>query len=71
LQQRHDELVAEMEARGMTHRSPLQVHPKQAPAGWVDSQENLAELARRCPECRAWQRRFGVAKNCKPEPTLV
>jgi len=65
LQARHDELVAEMEARGMVHRSPLQEHPPQDPEGYIDVDGSLAELAKRCPDCRRWQERFGVAKFCK------
>lgn len=52
LEARHLELVSEMESRGMTHRSPLQDHLPQAPAGKVHRDGNLAELWSRCPECR-------------------
>lgn len=55
---RHAELVREMEARGYNHRSELlsvdlsgmtfeQFHTK------IDREKSLAELIRRCPECRA------------------
>ena len=51
---RHSELVREMDRRGMTHRSPL---PKfrSRKLGKVDPRTNLAELARRCKDCRAEQ----------------
>lgn len=52
LEARHRELVAEMESRGIAHRSPLQTYPAQAPAGKVDRIANLDELQARCPECR-------------------
>lgn len=48
---RHDELVAEMENRGMNHTSPL-AHVKVEPAGCVDLEANLKELAKRCHRCR-------------------
>ena len=52
--QRHDELVAEMEKRGMNHRSPL-AQPPTHDFGEVDSEANLTELARRCPACATLQ----------------
>lgn len=55
LQARHSELVAEMEARGMNHRSPLQELPPLRPEGFVDPEANLRELARRCDLCKKLQ----------------
>jgi len=52
LRERHDALVAEMVRRGYNHRSPLQEYQYGGPPGCVDSDANLVELARRCPECR-------------------
>jgi hypothetical protein len=48
---RHDDLVGELERRGYRHRSPL---PEFVPvrAGRINRRENLAELARRCAQCR-------------------
>lgn len=55
LLQRHEELAAEMERRGYKHRSPLP-QPGPYPAEWdkvrIDRASALAELHRRCPECR-------------------
>ena len=48
---RHDALVCEMLRRGYRHMSPLP-DVKLWTEGHVDSEENLKELSRRCPECR-------------------
>ena len=50
---RHDELAAEMERRGYRHSSPLRDDCPSFCAGRVNAEENLAELARRCPQCAA------------------
>jgi hypothetical protein len=51
LKTRHDELAAEMKARGYSHQSPFQ--KLQLPkAGRVNTRANFKELERRCPECR-------------------
>jgi len=53
---RHDELVEEMEKRGYDHKSPLAEHIGVAPEDYgirVDVDRSLAELVRRCPECRS------------------
>ena len=50
--QRHNELVKEMEARGYNHRSPLLLIPINM-SKKIDREASLAELIRRCPECRA------------------
>ena len=56
IEKRHGELVAEMERRGMHHKSPLQLSLPIAPEGEVNSAANLIELARRCPECAKLQK---------------
>ncbi len=50
---RHDELAAEMERRGYRHSSPLRDDCPSFCAGRVNADENLSELARRCPQCAA------------------
>ena len=55
LRQRHDQLVEEMERRGYNHASPLAEHSGvslEDEAVRVDVGRSLAELLRRCPECR-------------------
>lgn len=49
---RHNELVKEMVLRGMNHASPLPSY-RTTVAGNIDIWNNIFELARRCPECRA------------------
>jgi hypothetical protein len=58
VQTRHDLLVAEMEARGFHHRSPLaaEAFAEPLPDGYVCEEVSRAELARRCEYCRALQR---------------
>lgn len=54
---RHDILVAEMEARGYRHRSPLE-QPAEPPSGYVPPAQSAAELRGRCPACRdRWRSR--------------
>ena len=48
---RHDELVEEMIKRGYNHKSPLPDYPEVS-GGVVDREENLRDLANRCPDCR-------------------
>ena len=51
---RHDELAAEMERRGMNHKTPIEEISYSGlvlAAGHVDSEHSLVELARRCPAC--------------------
>ena len=57
--ERHAALAAEMKRRGMQHSSPLPrgTHALVWTEGHVDSEANLVELARRCSDCRARQRR--------------
>jgi hypothetical protein len=57
VQARHDLLVAEMEARGFRHRSPLAAEPFAEPLldGYVCEAVSRAELARRCEYCRVLQ----------------
>jgi hypothetical protein len=53
---RHDELVAEMIARGFQHRTPL-VYRDALNAGHVDRAASRRVLHERCAECRAlWDR---------------
>lgn len=53
IEERHEELVAEMDRRGYKHKSDL---PKfnwfAARRGSVDIEGNKKELARRCKECK-------------------
>ncbi len=56
IQRRHDTLAFEMEARGYRHESPLRYDDLLA-AGKIDRTASLAELHRRCPECRALYQR--------------
>lgn len=48
---RHDELAVEMQRRGFRHISPLVEDYPSFAAGCVDSDANLRELGRRCPDC--------------------
>ena len=48
---RHNELVAEMEARNYMHHSPLDFTHSD-PVGEVSIQNNLDELERRCVRCK-------------------
>ncbi|MBN2137184.1 MAG: hypothetical protein JW720_05210 [Sedimentisphaerales bacterium] len=57
LRERHDQLALEMEDRGMVHKSPLPEFdlsylPEEHRAYTVNTDESLAELSRRCRECR-------------------
>jgi len=51
IKHRHDELVEEMNSRGMNHKSPLIYDFENMKGGHVDVIENIKELSRRCPEC--------------------
>jgi hypothetical protein len=51
LHKRHDELVAEMERRGMRHKSPLPVLLNPCTTGCIDTEQNQRELLRRCKRC--------------------
>lgn len=51
IKNRHTELALEMVRRGYNHKSPL-LEFQDWTEGSVDSSANLAELSRRCPECR-------------------
>ena len=57
LRERHDHLAAEMENRGMHHKSPLPSFdlsylPEEYRFYIVNTDESLIELSKRCPECR-------------------
>ncbi len=78
LRERHDQLVLEMENRGMLHQSPLPEFdlsylPEKHRIYTVNAEESLIELSRRCPECR---KRLGVLigsrkhTNCHEEEQL-
>lgn len=58
---RHDELAEEMVRRGYKHRSGLRDDCPSFRAGRVNVEENLQELARRCPQCAAAIRASGLA----------
>ena len=49
---RHDELVAEMGARGYNHKSPMKLLSVNM-SRKIDREAALRELLRRCPECRS------------------
>lgn len=51
LQERHDELVAEMERRGYDHASPMD-YEDQLDLGEIDVVANREELMERCDKCR-------------------
>lgn len=48
---RHEELSQELTRRNYNHKSPLPLFESWY-EGSVDSDANIKELARRCPECR-------------------
>jgi Pyrimidine dimer DNA glycosylase len=56
IRRRHLELVGELRRRGYQHCSPLPDFVGRR-AGRIDRRGNLAELARRCQECRRMQQR--------------
>jgi len=56
---RHDELVTEMERRGYNHKSPLAAI-RAKPEGRVDIAQNIADLCARCPDCRERVRRAAI-----------
>jgi hypothetical protein len=50
---RHDELAEEMKRRGYKHNYKPQLYDCQLwECGCVDSEQNIVELYRRCPDCR-------------------
>ena len=51
IQNRHDELVEEMKARGWNHKSPL-VYEDKLNVGKIDRDKSLDILLSRCKECR-------------------
>ena len=50
---RHADLVAEMTARGMNHRSLIETVSDAFYARPIDTEANLRELSRRCYRCAA------------------
>lgn len=61
MQQRHAELVIEMERRGMRHASPLR--NVDGPEGTVDVAASHLELTRRCKACREKQENQNVVRD--------
>lgn len=64
IEKRHAALAREMARRGWRHASPLEqppVAPHQRPGARVDRAAALRELLRRCPACRALERRARAA----------
>jgi hypothetical protein len=51
IKKRHDALVEEMGRRGYNHLSPLPEFTCQE-TGYVNVEQNIEELRRRCKECR-------------------
>ena len=50
---RHDELAEEMKRRGYKHNHTPKLYDCQLwECGCVNSEQNIAELYRRCPDCR-------------------
>jgi len=52
IQDRHDELVDEMEARGMNHDSPMD-YEDEWDLGEIDVEYNRQDLSERCEDCFA------------------
>lgn len=52
---RHEELVREMVLKSYRHQSPMR--SVKVAVGKVDTEANIRELSRRCPECRERIRR--------------
>ena len=78
LTNRHEELVQEMNRRGMKHNSPIdcsnisQINVNNQIIEWnwkldqmgnIDRIENVKELFRRCDKCRAVQNEFNSNQN--------
>lgn len=55
INQRHEQLVKEMDRRGWNHESPLSYdsNETQYGEGCIDYGENLLDLYDRCPDCAA------------------
>lgn len=51
LVERHDELAAELRARGFIHKSPLEFEYSGTEVGHVDIDRSIADLRARCPDC--------------------
>jgi hypothetical protein len=49
---RHEQLVAEMDRRGLRHHTPMtEIERPELPVGKIDLADNIRELARRCDGC--------------------
>jgi len=51
IKKRHDELVQEMIKRGFNHKTPID-EINLPVVGYVNSEQNINELHRRCEKCR-------------------
>ncbi|PIT84356.1 hypothetical protein COU37_03745 [Candidatus Micrarchaeota archaeon CG10_big_fil_rev_8_21_14_0_10_45_29] len=57
IEKRHDALAKEMKRRGYAHKSPLHLSlPKNFPKGKINIHKNLAELSKRCTNCKILQK---------------
>lgn len=54
IEERHEQLAKEMQARGMKHKSKLPAFKitKDLCGGIIDVDANIKDLKKRCPECR-------------------
>jgi hypothetical protein len=63
MQSRHDALVCEMTRRGMRHKSPLATVDYHRDCSEISIQDNMRELARRCPRCAESINKIGADSN--------
>lgn len=52
IEERHEELVKEMQKRGMKHKSPLPKFKIPKEKGIIDIEYNFKDLMNRCQECK-------------------
>jgi Pyrimidine dimer DNA glycosylase len=67
VEKRHDELVEEMERRGMKHRSPLKFSTEVYPDFKIDREASLKLLLGRCPRCAERKRSMEKGVKLLPE----
>ena len=67
VEKRHDELVAEMESRGMRHRSPLKFSTGIYPDFTIDREASLRLLLGRCPRCAERMRSLEKGVELPPQ----
>lgn len=60
VKKRHKELVKEMKRRGYNHNSPLKFSCREK-IGYVNREDNLAELRRRCKDCRRLKDNYKIS----------